>query len=111
MRQNNKEVRFKKISLQMLIDALTHIYNSGADYVDIIGIQNDEQDVINIVVKEDYMTDEELEVFRGAGFNDRAAIEVIACITIMTFTNLYNHVHETEIDFPEAPSIDQEHAD
>ena len=63
MRQNNKEVRFKKISLQMLIDALTHIYNSGADYVDIIGIQNDEQDVINIVVMEDYMTDEELEEY------------------------------------------------
>ena len=63
MRQNNKEVRFKKISLQMLIDTLTHIYNSGADYVDIIGIQNDEQDVINIVVMEDYMTDEELEEY------------------------------------------------
>ena len=63
MRQNSKEVRFRKISLQMLIDTLTHIYNSGADYVDIIGIQNDEQDVINIVVKEDYMTDEELEEY------------------------------------------------
>ena len=63
MRQNNKEVRFKKISLQMLIDTLTHVYNSGADYVDIIGIQNDEQDVINIVVMEDYMTDEELEEY------------------------------------------------
>ena len=63
MRQNSKEVRFRKISLQMLIDTLTHIYNSGADYVDIIGIQNDEQDVINIVVMEDYMTDEELEEY------------------------------------------------
>ena len=63
MRQNNKEVRFKKISLQMLIDTLTHVYNSGADYVDIIGIQNDEQDVINIVVMDDYMTDEELEEY------------------------------------------------
>jgi len=63
MRQNNKEVRFRKISLQLLIDTLTHIYNSGADYVDIIGIQNDDQDVINIVVQEDYMTDEELEEY------------------------------------------------
>ena len=69
-------------------------------------------DFTAIVLESDgFVTDEELEVFRGAGFNDRAAIEVIACITIMTFTNLYNHVHETEIDFPEAPSIDQEHAD
>jgi hypothetical protein len=42
---------------------LTHIWDSGADYVDIIGIQGEDQDVINIVVKEDYMTDEELEEY------------------------------------------------
>lgn len=47
----------------MLIDTLTHIWDSGADYVDIIGIQNDDQDIINIVVQEDYMTEEELEEF------------------------------------------------
>lgn len=63
MRQDKKEIRFRKISLQLLIDTLTHIYNSGADYVDIVGIQNDDQDVINIVVQEDYMTDEELEEY------------------------------------------------
>ena len=55
----NKEVRFRKISLQLLLDTLTHIWDSGADYVDIIGIQGEDQDVINIVVKEDYMSDEE----------------------------------------------------
>ena len=58
MGRNNKEMRFRKISLQVLIDTLTHIWDSGADYVDIIGIQNDEQDVINIVVQEDYMSDD-----------------------------------------------------
>ena len=51
-------MRFRKISLQVLIDTLTHIWDSGADYVDIIGIQGDEQDVINIVVQEDYMSDD-----------------------------------------------------
>lgn len=60
MKKDN-ELRFRKISLRLLLDTLTHIWNSGADYVDIIGIQGDEQDVINIVVQEDYMTDEELE--------------------------------------------------
>jgi hypothetical protein len=58
MRQN-KEIRFRKISLQLLLDTLTHIWDSGADYVDIIGIQGEDQDVINIVVKEDYMSEEE----------------------------------------------------
>ena len=61
--ENSKEVRFRKISLRLLLDTLTHILNSGADYVDIIGIRGDEQDVINIVVQEDYMTDEELEEY------------------------------------------------
>ena len=51
-------MRFRKISLELLLDTLTHIWDSGADYVDIIGIQNDEQDVINIVVQEDYMSDD-----------------------------------------------------
>lgn len=61
--ENNGELRFRKISLRLLLDTLTHIWNSGADYVDIIGIRGDEQDVINIVVQEDYMTDEELEEY------------------------------------------------
>jgi hypothetical protein len=62
MRQN-KEIRFRKISLQLLLDTLTHIWDAGADYVDIIGIQGEDQDVINIVVKEDYMSEEENDVY------------------------------------------------
>ena len=58
MGQNN-EMRFRKISLELLLDTLTHLWDAGADYVDIIGIQNEDQDIINIVVKEDYMSDEE----------------------------------------------------
>ena len=61
--RDNGELRFRKISLRLLLDTLTHKWNSGADYVDIIGIRGDEQDVINIVVQEDYMTDEELEEY------------------------------------------------
>jgi hypothetical protein len=57
----NKEVRFRKISLQLLLDTLTHIWDSGADYVDIIGIQGEDQDVINIVVQEEYMSDEPID--------------------------------------------------
>ena len=60
-RQNNKEVRFRKINLQFLIETLTHIYDAGADYVDIVGTQDDVQDTINIIVQEEYMTDEPLD--------------------------------------------------
>ncbi len=60
-RQNNKEIRFRKINLQFLIETLTHIYDAGADYVDIVGTQDDVQDTINIIVQDDYMTEEPIE--------------------------------------------------
>jgi hypothetical protein len=72
--RDNGELRFRKISLRLLLDTLTHIWNSGADYVDIIGIRGDEQDVINIVVQEDYMTDEELEEYDEDDDEDEAPL-------------------------------------
>ena len=51
------------------------------------------------------VSDAELAAFRAAGFDDRAAIEVVAAITAMTFTALYNHVNETVVDFPAVPAV------
>ena len=53
------------------------------------------------------VSDAELAAFRAAGFDDRAAIEVVAAITAMTFTALYNHVKDTEVDFPPVPKVEQ----
>ena len=50
--------------------------------------------------KNGWIEDSELEAFRAAGFDDAAVIEVIAAIAWMTFTNLFNHVNQTEVDFP-----------
>ena len=57
-----------------------------------------------VVEKEGFVTDAELAGFRDAGYDDKAAIEVIAAITLMTFTNLFNHVHGTALDFPPVPA-------
>jgi uncharacterized peroxidase-related enzyme len=46
------------------------------------------------------VTDQQLAEFRAAGFDDRAVIEVIGAIAVNTFTNLFNHVNTTEVDFP-----------
>ncbi len=51
------------------------------------------------------VSDETLEAFMSAGFNTEAAIEVVAGISVMTFTSYYNHVHNTVIDFPEVAAI------
>ena len=55
----NREVTFKKIPLKILIDILQDAWETGADYIDIIGIADVIQDEIAIVVKEEYVTEED----------------------------------------------------
>ena len=54
-----EKVTLKKIPLQVLIDTLVEIYEKGADYVDIIGIPDNTQDEIGIVVREEYYSTNE----------------------------------------------------
>ena len=51
------------------------------------------------------ISDETLSAFMDAGFDTEAAIEVVAGISIMTFTSLYNHINDTVVDFPLAASV------
>lgn len=51
------------------------------------------------------VSDAGLAAFRAAGYDDRAAIEVVAAITAMTFTALYNHINATALDFPAVPEL------
>jgi hypothetical protein len=58
MENNNIDVSLNKIPLKVLLDALEELYEMGADYIDIIGINNIEQDTIAIAVKQEYMCPE-----------------------------------------------------
>ena len=41
------------------MEILSELYNDGADYIDISGVPNVEQDVISISVREEYMNQDE----------------------------------------------------
>jgi uncharacterized peroxidase-related enzyme len=58
-----------------------------------------------VLARNGNVSDGELAAFRAAGFDDRAAIEVVAAITAMTFTALYNHINDTTVDFPAVASV------
>ena len=58
-----------------------------------------------VLDKQGFVDDAELDAFRAAGFDDAAVVEVCAGIAWMTFTNLFNHVNDTEIDFPRVPEV------
>ena len=51
----------KKIHLQSLIDMLVNVYNTGADFVDIEGCTDVEQDVIGIIIREEYFNVEDMK--------------------------------------------------
>ena len=53
---NLRRVKFRKIPLRNLIETLIQLHESGADYVDIIGVEDKIQDVVTLSVQAEYMT-------------------------------------------------------
>jgi hypothetical protein len=51
-----EKVTLRKIPLKLLIDTLVEIYERGADYIDIVGVPDDMQDEIGIMIREEYYT-------------------------------------------------------
>ncbi|MBU6413796.1 MAG: carboxymuconolactone decarboxylase family protein [Planctomycetes bacterium] len=43
--------------------------------------------------------------FRNAGFTDAHVVEAVAQLALATYTNYFNHVNQTAVDFPAAPKI------
>lgn len=60
-----KKIKLTKIPLEAFINALEQVWESGANFIDIIAIPNVEQDVIGIAVRDEYMEpleEEEIDV-------------------------------------------------
>ncbi len=53
-----------------------------------------------IVKKRGHVPDAALRSVRAAGFTEAEVIEIIATVAVNIFTNYFNHVAQTEIDFP-----------
>lgn len=62
-----------------------------------------------LVDKRGLVSDADLAAVRSAGWNDGAIAEIVANVALNIFTNYFNHVAETEIDFPRAEAIDDAH--
>ena len=56
-KSNPNQVILRKVALKAFIDTLVNVYNSGADYVDIVGSNDEQQDTIGIIVTDEYMAD------------------------------------------------------
>ncbi len=53
-----------------------------------------------IVKKRGHISDEALRDVRSAGYSEAEVVEIIATVAVNIFTNYFNHIAQTEIDFP-----------
>jgi uncharacterized peroxidase-related enzyme len=51
------------------------------------------------------VTDRDLDAVRAAGFDDGVLAEVVAQVALNIFTNYFNQVAGTDIDFPKVPVL------
>jgi len=58
-----------------------------------------------VVEQRGYVSDEAVEQLREAGYTDGEIAELVANVALNIFTNYFNHVAETEVDFPAPPSL------
>ena len=53
-----------------------------------------------IVDQRGAVSDDDVAAVRAAGYSDAEIVEVVAHVALNVFTNFFNHVAETEVDFP-----------
>lgn len=58
-----------------------------------------------IVGEKGRVSDEAISSFRSAGYSDAHVSEVLLVVVQNIFTNYFNNLNKTEIDFPAAPHI------
>lgn len=58
-----------------------------------------------IAINRGVVEDEDVERVRAAGYTDGEIGEIVAAVSLNVFTNYFNHVAGTEIDFPAAPEL------
>jgi len=62
--------------------------------------------VRKVIATKGFVTDDDIDAVRGAGYSDGQIAESIGYIGLATFSNLFNHVHDTPLDFPPAQELE-----
>ena len=59
----------------------------------------------SVVEKRGWVSDEDLDRVRSAGYGDAEITEIVAHVVLNIFRNYFNHIAETPIDFPKADPL------
>lgn len=58
-----------------------------------------------VVERRGEVADDDLSQIRAAGFTDAQIVEIVAVVALNLFTNYFNHVADTENDFPPVEAV------
>lgn len=58
---------------------------------------------VRVMETKGFVSDEDREAAKENGLGNQQLIEIVGMVALNTLTNLFNHVAETDLDFPEAP--------
>jgi uncharacterized peroxidase-related enzyme len=58
-----------------------------------------------VVQERGHVNDSDVEQLRHSGYTDGEIGEIVANVAVNIFTNYFNHVAGTDVDFPAAPSL------
>lgn len=61
--------------------------------------------VKHVVDTRAHINNQDVSKLKLAGVTDKELVEIILVMSINLFTNYFNHITDTKIDFPEAPAI------
>lgn len=87
-----KDVTLRKLHLHSLIEILVDLYESGVDYVDFCGKNDEEQDIVDIRFTKDYTV-----------FRDKTEEEAMSTIR-ENFKKIVEGEEETEEQTPPPPT-------
>lgn len=58
-----------------------------------------------VVEKRGNVSDEVLDAFKGAGFDDQAVVEVVGLVALAALTNTFNILARPDVDFPAVEKV------
>ena len=59
-----------------------------------------------VVTERGWVSDEDAQSMRAVGVTDAEIVEIVATVALNIFTNYFNHVAGTEVDFPEVEAAE-----
>ncbi len=60
---------------------------------------------LKVMKTKGFVTDDDIETFKKAGFNNTHVAEITVIMAQKTLSNYFNHINDTDLDLPPAPKI------